>query len=91
MLKILQKLIHYFTQNNETHAHNTRRNRDVLERSCSKSPYNNTATTYNKLPREIKAIESYGSFVKTLRKFLIQKCDYSVNDYFHYFAELWQS
>jgi Reverse transcriptase (RNA-dependent DNA polymerase)/Endonuclease-reverse transcriptase len=86
--KFYRKHTHYFTQNNETHAHNTRRNRDVLVRSSSKSPYNNIATTYNKLPREIKAIESYGSFVKTLRKFLIKKCYYSVNDYF---AELWQS
>jgi hypothetical protein len=63
---------HYFFQNTETHAHKTRRNRDVLVRSCSKSPYNNVANTYNKLPREIKAIECYTSFVKTLRKFLIK-------------------
>jgi len=54
----------------------------------SKSPQNNAANAYNKLPIELKSIKSYQTFVKKLREFLLKKCYYSLEDYK---KEIWQS
>jgi len=72
----------------ETHSYNTRRNADIAIVDNNKSPTNNVAKVYIKLPRVIKEIKSYNTFVKTLKKFLVDKCYYNVNDYH---AEIWQS
>jgi hypothetical protein len=74
---------HYFNLNS-----NTRRKADISIADNNKSPTNNVARVYNKLPRVIKEIKSYKLFVKSLKKFLIDKCYYSVNDYH---KEIWQS
>jgi hypothetical protein len=42
---------------------------------------------YNKLPRELKAIKSFDTFVTKLRKFLIEKCYYTLDEYK---KEIWQ-
>jgi hypothetical protein len=86
--KYYRKHNHYFTQQNATHNYNTRRNADALVLTQSKSPHNNVANTYNKLPRELKSISSYSKFVKQLREFLVGKTYYSLDDYKN---EVWQS
>jgi len=63
-------------------------NADIAIVDNNKSPTNNVAKVYNKLPRVIKEIKSYNTFVKTLKKFLVDKYYYNVNDYH---AEIWQS
>jgi len=42
----------------------------------------------SKLPRVIKEITAYNPFVKTLKKFLLEKCYYSVKEFDE---EIWQS
>jgi Reverse transcriptase (RNA-dependent DNA polymerase) len=86
--KFYRKHTHYFAQQNEAHNYNTRRNTDAQVTTHSKSPHNNAANAYNKLPRELKSIKSYQTFVKKLREFLLQKCYYSLEDYK---KEIWQS
>jgi hypothetical protein len=86
--KFFRKHTHYFVQQNEAHNYNTRRNTDAQVTTQSKSPHNNAANAYNKLPRELKSIKSYQTFVKKLREFLLKKCYYSLEDIK---KEIWQS
>jgi hypothetical protein len=86
--KFYRKHKYYFAQQSATHNHNTRRNADALVTTHSKSPHNNVANTYNKLPRELKSIKSFDTFVSKLRKFLIEKCYYTLEDFKN---EIWQS
>jgi len=86
--KFYRKHPHYFRLNTATHLHNTRRNTDISITDTNKSPSNNVAKVYNKLPRNIKEIKSYNTFVKTLKDFLVVKCYYKVK---HYRDEIWQS
>jgi hypothetical protein len=74
--KFYRKHNFYFAQQSATHNHNTRRNADALVTTHSKSPLTNVANTYNKLPRELKSIKSFDTFVSKLYKFLIEKCYY---------------
>jgi len=83
--KFCRKHPHYFRLNTATHSHNTRRNTDISVTDTNKSPSNNVAKVYNKLPRNIKEIKSDNTFVKT---FLVVKCYYKVKDYHD---EIWQS
>jgi len=86
--KFYRKHPHYFPLQGQTHTYNTRRREDILLPEITKSPTCNVARVYNKLPRVIKEITAYNSFVKTLKKFLLEKCYYSVKEYDE---EIWQS
>jgi hypothetical protein len=86
--KFFRKFPHYFALNTNTHRYETRRNKDIANTNKSKSPYNNVANMYNKLPRVIKEIEGFTPFVNALKIFLVQKCYYNVDDYN---KEIWQS
>jgi Reverse transcriptase (RNA-dependent DNA polymerase) len=85
--KFYRKHTYYFAQQSSTHNYNTRRNADALVTTQSKSPYNNVANMYNKLPREFKTIKSFATFVTKLRKFLVEKCYYTLDEYK---KEIWQ-
>jgi hypothetical protein len=85
--KFYRKHTHYFAQQSSTHNHNTRRNADALVTTQSKSPHNNVANMYNKLPRELKSVKSFDTFVTKLRKFLVEKCYYTLDEYT---KEIWQ-
>jgi len=61
--EFFRKFPHFFALNNDTHMYETRRNGDIANYNKSKSPYNNVANMYNKLPRVIKEIEGYTPFV----------------------------
>jgi len=86
--KFFRKHPQYFTLNTETHTYNTRRKTDISLPNNTKSPTTNVAKVYNKLPRVIKEISAYNLFVKTLKKFLVEKSYYSVDDFQN---EIWQS
>ena len=76
-----------FAQQSTIHNYNTRRNAGALVTTQSKSPHNNVANMYNKLPRELKTIKSFKTFVTKLRKFLVEKCYYTLDEYK---KEIWQ-
>jgi len=89
--KFFRKHPQYFTLNTEIHTYNTRRKNDISihnNTKQTKSPTSNVARVYNKLPRVIKEIKAYQPFVKTLKKFLVEKCYYNVDDFHN---EIWQS
>jgi len=88
-LKILiRKFPHYFALNNDTHTGMKHEETKTMNKNKSKSPNNNVANMYDELPRVIKEIEGYTSFVKALKLFLVEKCYCNVDDFN---KEIWQS
>lgn len=45
------------------------------------SPYYNTAKIYNKIPEDIKNIEDFKKFKLKLKKYLMEKQYYGLNEY----------
>ena len=78
---------HQFVQlNSNVHTYNTRRKRDIHIQSYKTDLYkrrvvNMGSKLYNKLPDYIKEIESYKTFRKELKSFLLQHAFYSVEKF----------
>jgi hypothetical protein len=78
---------HQFVElNSNVHAYNTRRKRDIHIQSYKTDLYkrsviNMGSKLYNKLPDNIKEIESYKTFGKQLKSFLLQHAFYSVEEF----------
>jgi len=78
---------HQFVQlNSNVHAYNTRRKRDIHIHSYKTDLYkrsviNMGSKLYNKLPDYIKEIESYKTFRKQLKSFLLRHAFYSVEEF----------
>ena len=78
---------HQFVElNSNVHAYNTRRKRDIHIQSYKTDLYkrsviNMGSKLYNKLPDYIKEIESYKTFRKQLKSFLLRHAFYSVEEF----------
>ena len=78
---------HQFAElNSNVHAYNTRRKGDIHIQSYKtdlykKSVINMGSNLYNKLPDYIKEIESYKTFRKQLKLFLLRHAFYSVEEF----------
>ena len=78
---------HQFVQlNSNVHTYNTRRKRDIHIQSYKTDLYkrrvvNMGSKLYNKLPDYIKEIESYKTFRKELKSFLLRHAFYSVEKF----------
>jgi hypothetical protein len=78
---------HQFVQlNSNVHTYNTRRKRDIHIQSYKTDLYkrrvvNRDSKLYNKLPDYIKEIESYKTFSKELKSFLLWHAIYSVEEF----------
>jgi hypothetical protein len=70
----------------KTNTHNTRNNKDYHKYGHNLELYNSKPSVagcifYNKLPHNIKQIESNNQFARELKKLLIKGCYYSIQDY----------
>jgi hypothetical protein len=78
---------HQFVElNPNIHTYNTRRKMDIYIQSYSTAFYARSvihmgAKLYNKLPGYIKEIESYRTFKKELKSFLLLRTFYSVEEF----------
>lgn len=76
-----------FTLNSSVHSHNTRSSTFIsipLHKTSSfqKGPYCFCSHLYNHLPSHLKQLPSYNKFKKGVKSYLVEKCFYSVNDFF---------
>jgi exonuclease III len=72
--------------NSDVHSYNTRQRRDIHVKACKtnvykKSVINMGTKIYNKLPDYIKGKDSYKTFKKELKAFLIHHTFYSVEEF----------
>lgn len=75
-----------FHLNNDIHNYNTRSAREIHINNYNlskfrKSPYFAGSLIFNKLPIQIKAINRFQLFRKTLKRFLTEHCFYSLKEF----------
>ena len=75
-----------FTLCTDVHEHNTRSNQNLFLNKCNYSrfmtaPCYSAANLFNKLPDEIKNINSSNIFKNKLKDFLLNKAYYNVKEY----------
>ena len=83
----IKKCRHQLGTVGDLHAYPTRYGEALKASKCNtaafqKSPKNFSIAVFNNLPREIKDIEVFTKFKTALKKFLLVKSFYSINDYF---------
>jgi len=82
----IRKHHQYVELNSNIHTYNTRRKMDIHIRLCStdlfkRSVINIGTKLYNKLPGSIIGIDSYKTFKKELKSFLLLHIFYSVEEF----------
>jgi hypothetical protein len=87
MLCFLKKYKGDMKHNSEIHGHNTRRKQDLHVQQCNttlyqKSVLNMGIKLYNKLPIEIKQLDTYKSFKKEVKTFLAHKAVYTIEEFY---------
>lgn len=88
-IKFVKKNLSNFEINSDTHSYNTRQGHLLKTSSYNttlykKSPNHAGIKMYNKLPPEIKTINSINKFTSCLKNFLAVNCFYSVEEYMNY-------
>jgi hypothetical protein len=86
MISYLRRHHQFVELNSNVHAYNTRRRRDIHIQSYKIDLYKRSviymgSKLYNKLPDYIKEIESYKTFRKQLKSFLLWHIFYSVEEF----------
>jgi len=70
----------------EIHGHNTRRKQDLHIQQCNTALYqknliNMGIKLYNKLPIQIKQLETFESFKKEVKTFLVHNAVYTIEEF----------
>lgn len=87
MALFVRKYRHFFTSNIEKNQNYRLRDKDKLIlpsknlHSFENSPNSRLIRIYNKIPHEIKFEESHNKFHNKLKKLLLSKCYYSVDEF----------
>ena len=85
MLCFLKKYKGDMKHNSEIHGHNTRRKQDLQQCNTTlyqKSVMNMGTKLYNKLPIQIKQLDTYKGFKKEVKKFLVHNAVYKIEEFY---------
>lgn len=88
-IKLVKKNLNMFPTNSDNHSYSTRQGHLLKVKNHNttlykKSPYHAGIKMYNKLPPEIKSINSLNKFTTCLKNFLATNGFYSVEEYLNY-------
>lgn len=88
-IKFVKKNLNMFETNADNHSYNTRQGHLLKINNHNttlykKSPYHAGIKMYNKLPAEIRSVNSLSKFNSCLKNFLAANGFYSVKEYFNY-------
>lgn len=86
VILLVRKRPEKFISVGDRHSYNTRRGVELevpRHRTVryERTPTYNSIKFYNKLPLDIRAIESFNLFKKSLKAFLVDKCIYALDDF----------
>ena len=87
MLRFLKKYKGDMKHNSEIHGHNTRWKQDLHIQQCNitlyqKSVMNMGTKLYNKLPIQIKQLDTCKGFKKEVKKFLVHNAVYTIEEFY---------